>query len=181
MWANWYMSQWDMYIQQSPYALNHPLFRSLSDPFVVFKQPSEKAYTRYRELVQMIDAMLLDSVSMQYQPRTLIASAMYVLLAYHFGQATRESIASEFVCTSCFLSPEYPFNDLFSDFLAQSFGFQLTELLPSIQYVSAFMVMPFNYTLPVVPTEQSEANFEDFISIQTHHPQQLEFISGFRE
>ena len=156
MWANWYMSQWDIYIQQCPYALNHPLLRSFSDPSVVFKQPTEKAYARYRELMQLIDTILLDLVSLQYQPRAIIASVLYILLAYHFGQVTKEGIASEFSCSSHFLSPEYPFNDLFSDFLAQSFGFQLAELLPTIQYVAVFMSMPFNYDLPIATTEQTE-------------------------
>ena len=156
MWANWYMSQWDMYIQQSPYAMNHPLIRSVSDPFIVFKQPTEKAYAKFREFMQVIDIALLDVVSLQYQPRAIIASTMYLMLVYHFGQATKEIISAEFVYSSHFLNPEYPFNDLFSDFLVQSFGFQLAELLPTIQYMSTFMALPFNYNLPTTSSEQAE-------------------------
>ena len=148
MWDNWYMCQWDQYIQQSPYATSHPLVQSLPDPLIVFKTPTEKAYTKFREVMQLTDTMLLDISSLQYKPRALVASTLYIILAYYFGQATKEEIAGEFPVSSRFLSMENPFNDLFADFLVQSFGFQLEELLPTIQYVASFMAMQFNYELP---------------------------------
>jgi len=148
MWANWYMSQWDSYIQYNMYALNHPLILSLYDPIMVFKQPNDKSYARFRELNQLIDLSLLDIATLQYCPRALIASSMYVLLAYHFGQATKEDIVLQFGQGSGFLNAEFPFNDLFGNYLTTCFGFNLSELLPTIQYISSFMALPFNYDIP---------------------------------
>ena len=61
MWANLYMRQWDQYIQFSAYAANNCFLKSLSDPLVVFKQPTDKAYARFRELMQLIDVATLDA------------------------------------------------------------------------------------------------------------------------
>ncbi len=177
MWASWYMSQWDQYIQNSPYAVSHPLLRLVCDPLVVFKLPNEKAYARFRELTQLMDAMTLDVLTLQYHPRALVASTMYLLLAFHFGQATKEEMATAFYQSSHFITACHPFNDLFGNFLIQCFGFQLTELLPTIQYVATFMALPFSYQLP--NRESSvEGHFEDFLAQQTYHPQQMDFIRG---
>lgn len=105
--------------------------------------------------MQIIDIALLDVISLQYQPRAIVASVMYILLGYHFGQFFKDSIASEVENNSQFLNDGYAYNDLFSDFLAQSFGFQIAELLPTIQYISSFMALPFNYDLPLITGEQS--------------------------
>ncbi len=98
--------------------------------------------------MQLIDAAVLDVQSLQYHPRALIAAALYVLLTWRYGQASKEAIAGEFTAGSRFLNERYPFNDLFGDFLAQTFGYQLAELLPTIQYIAVFIVLPFNYALP---------------------------------
>jgi hypothetical protein len=154
MWANWYMSQWDLYIENNPYARNHPLLHAVEDPMVLFKQPNEKAYARFRELMQLLDISILDILTLQYNQRALVASSMYLLLAYHFGQTTKEQICKEFICSSYFLDAQYPFNDLYSHFLSQSFGFTLHELLPTIQYIATFMSLCFNYELPTVTNNQ---------------------------
>ena len=154
MWGNWYMSQWDLYIESNPYALNHPLVQAVDDPYVVFKQPNEKSYARFREFIQILDISLLDVKTLQYKTRAIVASTLYLLLAYHFGQATRHQIYQTFVHSSHFLNPNFPFNDLFTDFLTQSFGFALPELLPTIQYMATFLAIPFNYDLPSVANNQ---------------------------
>lgn len=148
MWANWYMNQWDTYIQYCDYAKGHQLILMLQDPIVVFKQPNEKSYARFRELSQLIDLVVLDIATLRYSPRALVASAMYILLAFHFGQATIEEIATQFPRGSFFLNEQYPFNDLFSNFLRSSFGFSLPELLPTIQFVAEFLLLPFSYDIP---------------------------------
>jgi len=70
------------------------------------------------------------------------------------------------------------FNMLFMDFIFLSFGFQLHDLAPTIQYVSTFMSIPFNYDMPIYAQNKNalEGHFEEFLSYQTHHPLALEFI-----
>ena len=169
------MSQWDQYVQFSPYVQSHTLLQSVADPLVVFKQPTDKAYARYRELMQLLDVATLDIMTLQYHPRAIVASCLYVLLAFHFGQATKEEITTAFCQSSHFLTAWHPFNDLFGNFLTSVFGFELHELLPTIQYVAMLMSLPFNYQLP---TNESgaECHFEEFLAMQTYHPQQMEFM-----
>jgi len=180
MWVNWYSNQWNQYIQYSSYALNHPLVQSLEDPIVVFRQPTDKSYARYRELIQLIDVAVLDASTLQYHPRAIVASALYVLLAFHFGQATKEEIATLFCKGSQFLNALHPFNDLFGYFLETDFGLSLQELLPTIQYISTFMSLPFNFQVPGNEMG-AEYHFEDFVSLQTYHPLQMEYIKARME
>ena len=168
MWANWYMGQWDSFIMSSEYAKSHVLMKSLSDPIVVFKQPNEKAYSRFRELSQLIDIIILDIATLRYHPRAIIASLLYTLLIFHYGQATIEEIVTEFPKCSSFLNAQYPFNDLYENFLHASFGFDLLELLPTIQYVSGFLALPFNYALPQIRKRDPE-NEVIFYSITFHN------------
>ena len=60
MWSNWYMSQWDIYLETCPYAQSHPLVLRTSENPVQFKQPYESSYKKYREFMQIIDCAVLD-------------------------------------------------------------------------------------------------------------------------
>lgn len=150
MWGNWYMNQWDIYLETNAYAQNHQLLKIIADRDLYFKQPNEKAYARFRELMQILDIAVLDIITLQYQPRAIIAATMYLLMGHYMEHFTLDKISEEFMYGSAFLDPDNLFNDLFSDFLGQSFGFQIPELLPTIQYVASFMSLPFNYDLPSV-------------------------------
>ena len=148
-WANWYMCQWDLYVENSEFANSHPLTTSCEDGLIQFKQPNEKSYARFREIMQLIDCSVLEIQTLQYKPRTLIASFMYMTLGKHFKQFTSQQIYEEFPKSSLYLiDQQYAFNDLFGDFLVYSFGFQLVDLLPSIQYASTFFKLPLNFDLP---------------------------------
>ena len=154
-WASWYMNQWDLYIEHSKYAMSHSLISF--DDMVQFKQPNEKSYARFRELMQLVDCSLLDVQTLQYKSRTLIASLMYLVLGKHYKQFSIQQIVEEFPKSSLYLlDNEYAFNDLFEDFLLYSFGFQLIDLLPSIQYVSSYFKIPLNFDLPTAAKVNKE-------------------------
>eukprot|EP00826_Nyctotherus_ovalis_P019364 TRINITY_DN15962_c0_g2_i4.p1 TRINITY_DN15962_c0_g2~~TRINITY_DN15962_c0_g2_i4.p1 ORF type:complete len:197 (-),score=43.66 TRINITY_DN15962_c0_g2_i4:172-762(-) len=148
-WANWYMREWDDYIQCSQYANSHVLLKSLPDPLVVFKVSNEKAYARFRELSQLLDLAILNVDTLKYSPRAVVAGGMYVLLAYHFGQGTAEEIAKRMPENDSFLDARLPFNDLFGRFLKERFGIELEELLRTIQYMAKFMAFKFDRSIPV--------------------------------
>lgn len=148
-WANWYMCQWDLYIQSAPNIIDHPLVIGLGDSLIQFKKPEEKSYARFRELMQLIDTSILDIETLQYNSRTLVAAFMYLVLGKYFDQFSVQEIVEQFPHSSQYLlNPNYAFNELFGDFLMFSFGFELIELLPSIQYVSRFFSLPLNFDLP---------------------------------
>ena len=164
MWVQWYMSAWDQYLG-NPYTTTHRLLLSIPDPNVVFKSPNQKSYARYRELTQLLDIASLHVATLQYTPRALVASALYILLSYHFGQVTKETIYSTFPYTSHFLSPQFPFNQFFAQFLMQTFGFQLEFLLPTIQYLARFMAIPFDYSLPTSPANNGVPDIYIYIYV----------------
>ena len=176
MWANWYTTQWDLYIQCNAIATQHPLILSLKDPHVVFKETDQLAYSRFRELMQIIDISVLDARSLQYLPRTIVAASMYIILAYHCGQATKQQLAYDLSKSSQFIDRRFPFNNLYGDFLMANFGFQLEELIPAIQFMSEFMGISFNYNTAAIPNEVIDSSYEEFLSFQTHNPMQLDFV-----
>ena len=149
-WAQWYMSQWDLYIEKSSYATEHPVFEAFGkDAIIQFKQPSEKSYALYREIMQFIDCMLLEIEHLQYNKRTLVAGLMYIVLGKQYKQFNVKNITEDFQKSSVFLLDKTnAYNDLFADFLGYIFGFQMEELLPSIQYISPFFKLPLNFDMP---------------------------------
>ena len=149
-WSNWYLSQWDLYIESAPFAINHPLVQKLDEP-IQFRKPCEKSYSRFREINQLIDCAILDIESLQYNPRTLLAAFMYLILGKHYRQFTVKEIVEDFSQSSLFLmNSKIALNGLFGEFLHFSFGFELRDLLPSLQYAATFFRLPLNFDLPPV-------------------------------
>ena len=117
----------------------------------------------------------------KYRPRGIVASILYLIIGMHIKEFTILMIWQEFVVSSNrFLNYFIDYNWLFNDFLYLSFGFQIHDLAPTIQYVWSFMSIPFNYDLPLSAQNKNclEGNFEEFLSYQTHHPLALEFTKS---
>lgn len=149
LWANWYMAQWDNFLDESAHARNHPLIKS-QKTLPRFRLPCEQSYALYRELMQLVDAALLDVETLKYKQRALIASFLYSLMGREFKQFTLEQIVYEFPHSSLYLLDEsFAFNDLFGGFLQQCFAVALLDLLPTIQYISTYFNLPINVSLPV--------------------------------
>ncbi len=148
-WANWYMNQWDLYVERSEFAQSHPLIQAIKEDLIQFKQSNQKSYGRYREMMQMIDCAVLDSQTLQYKPRALIASVMYVLLGKYFNQFNSNQMFEQFSNNNFSLMDQTnEFNQLFGNFLSYSFGFELNDLLPSIQYVATYVKLPLSLEMP---------------------------------
>ena len=149
MWSNWLMSQWDLYIDHSNYAKNHQIKRKFQNTSSHFKQPKEESYALFRELMQLIDCSLLDVESLQYKPRALILSFLYLVLGKNYQQFDEVQIIEQMpFCNSNLLNKEFIFNDLFANFAFCCMGAELFELLPYIQYCSKFFGLGLNYELP---------------------------------
>ena len=58
MWVNWYMNQWDIYITSNEFALSNSILQTIGD--LTFKSSNETAYARYREVMQIMDLIVLD-------------------------------------------------------------------------------------------------------------------------
>lgn len=137
------MNQWDLFVE-SEAAKNFKI--SIKQ----FKIPNEESYLMFREFMQILDNILLDSQTLQYKPRVLIASLMYLILGKTFREFTLEQIIQEFPFTSNYLiSNKIKFNLVFSSFLSFCFGYEIFELLPTIQYASLFFGLTVVNNLPI--------------------------------
>lgn len=57
MWANWYLSQWDKFVDdEKKFSLNGIIKGTIPK----FKTPDEKAYTLFRKFFSYLDCVLLD-------------------------------------------------------------------------------------------------------------------------
>lgn len=84
MWANWYMNQWDIFINENEYAMTHIVIQNCPD--LTFKSSNESSYTRFREVMQIMDLIILDQNCLLYQPRGLVVSIMFLILGIHTGE-----------------------------------------------------------------------------------------------
>jgi hypothetical protein len=167
MWANWYMNQWDLYIES--FAIDDKHY---------FKKPDEKSYAMFREVMQIVDLAILDIDTLQYQPRVLIASCIYLVLSVHYDVLSTEEVYKKVPYFSEYIEPS-EFNNTFASFLTQSFSFELPELLPSIQYIGSLFELPFSYDIPQPGKhQQAEEHYEEFLSYQTHNREQLKFMGA---
>jgi cyclin E len=90
MWANWYMNQWDIFISTNEYALSHPLIQNSID--LNFKSSDESSYKQFREVMQIMDLIILDHTCLLYQPRGLVVSIMFLILGIYSGEFNIQKI-----------------------------------------------------------------------------------------
>lgn len=140
--------------------------------------------------MQIIDCALLDIQILQHKNRPIALSVMYLVLGLSFGQFTQEQICQRFAYTMEFLDPGYMLNEIFADYLMNALGYSMDEIAPTIQYMSSFFSIELRYDMPPttninssnvsIPTPTQllflQANFEEFLAFQTHHPGNLEYI-----
>jgi len=137
------MNQWDLFVENPQNLSNVKL------PIKLFKLPNEESYLLFREYMQILDNLVLEIQTLQYKPRALIASLLYLILGKNLKQFSLQQILEEFPFTSNFLiNNKIKFNYVFSTFLTFCFGFEIFELLPTIQYVATFFALNIINNLP---------------------------------
>lgn len=147
MWASWCMHKWDAFIQSNAYATVW-LRTSFASSHAVFKVRSQESYSRFRELMQVVDVALLDVGTLKYKCKTIASSALYLVLALHYRHANVEEIVNQFPYESFFINPHFPFNELFGDFLKEYLDLGLDELLPAVQHMAGFLALEFDCRAP---------------------------------
>ena len=152
------MLQWDNYVEKSPYALKHHCFLKIDKP--VFKNMHKDSFKLFRSLMQFIDCAVLDIQTAQYTPQMIILSFMYLILGIKIADFSHDKIHRLFPRTSHYLidrdrdNPYNPYNDLFGDFVMESFNLTLSELLPTVQYTATFFNITFTYEKPLQNREE---------------------------
>lgn len=64
---------------------------------------------------------------------------------------------------------------MFAFFLRESFGVQMREILPSVQYLASFFTLSLNYERPLLEDEENIENMglEEYCSYQTYNPSMI--------
>jgi hypothetical protein len=69
---------------------------------------------------------------------------------------------------------------IFDEFIRTTFGFYLTDLLPSIQYASTFLRVKISNDAPpgaaTLANTPLESHYEEFLSFQCHFAHNLDFV-----
>lgn len=78
------MQQWDIYLEENDYAKTHTLLAL--KPAVFFKKTDETAFKNYSQIMQLVDCSILDIQTMQYKPKILVLSFLYLVLGKEFGE-----------------------------------------------------------------------------------------------
>lgn len=76
-------------------------------------------------MMQLLDCAILDIQTVQYKPKILVISLLYLLLGKEFNEFSKKKIVNEIPRTSTYILEETDFNNMFSYFLSESFGLQM--------------------------------------------------------
>ena len=126
LWTNIFIGQWDEFMKAK---VTH---------LPTFKEQSKESYMRYRGLMQILDAAMLDTAILSYTRKQVALAGMYVILS---DSAISSDPNEAKALKACF---------------EQCFGIRLEDYEATVQYMSTYMKMPFTYKRPKVPAGRSE-------------------------
>ena len=215
-WLSWLMSQWDKFLLyhfgnmpgNNPEDFDmltheHKLLEksALDQRMISFKQSNQFSYKRYRETLQIIDTACLDLGSVQYKPKCLAASVLYLALSKFFFKENYSlfkhfkknemSISLSFGNSRmedyCLNSDADPYEsammlqDIYSNFLGSTLNiYDWNELQGPVNFLHPYLELEIGLELPsickVQAKEKLEAHYEEFLTYQTYTAYSLEFV-----
>lgn len=174
MWLNWYLCQWDLFIESVPDMKEKLIyFKSVNkcvkssnssetqaNKIIFFKKADEKSYIYYRQATQLIDAFLTDFNHVKYPTRHLIASVILIIICIYYEIPYFVSNSSQnnfnfdenFYMELFYNMPEYEviINQVFGEFLNQSFNIGFEDIIPALVYASRYIFFDFSFDLPLI-------------------------------
>ena len=167
-WLNWYICQWDLYIDSIDDIKEKLLKYIKEEEIIYYKKSVDSSYYNYRKICQLIDLIILDYYSYNFDSRVLMAVCLLVIICinynldYNFKKKNFKQ-KTEF--------SQYIF-DVYIQFINQSFDFNFSDknIQKALEYVYKFKNFKFTYELPLIyqihPEMLEYGNYEDFISYQ---------------
>jgi len=68
-----------------------------------YKKIDSDSYKNYRQMMQLLDCAILDIQTVQYKPKILVISLLYLLLGKEFNEFSKKKIVNEFPRTSTYI------------------------------------------------------------------------------
>lgn len=151
-----------------------------------FKQSNIKSYIKFREVTQILDLLLLNIQSLQYDITSLVVSVIYLVM----GQASQKITRNEIINYNCTFQPfendeAMKFNQIFSSFLKEHLSITFDDLKSCFKYLAPYFEVGFCFEAPSTIKENSnleyKGHYEEFLSFQTHSPNNLPFAQSLLE
>jgi hypothetical protein len=182
MWLNWYLCQWDLFIETVPDMKEKLIYyyrkfnkcvkssyNSDNQPnkIIYFKKADEKSYIYYRQATQLIDTFLTDCNHLKFKTRHLIASVILIIICIYyeipyfinsFASQNNFRLDENFYLDFYYNMPEFELiiNQVFGEFLNQSFNITFEDIIPALVYCSNYIFFDFSYDLPLIIQMKNE-------------------------
>ena len=167
-WLNWYICQWDLYID-SVDDIKEQLLKFINEEDIIYyKKSIDTSYYNFRKISQLIDLIILDYYSYNFEPRILMSVCLLVIICinYNFDYNFKKKNFKQNTEFSRYIF------DVYIQFINQSFDFNFYDknIQKALEYVYKFKNLNFSYELPLfyqIHQDMLEyGNYEDFISYQ---------------
>ncbi|MCQ2820546.1 MAG: hypothetical protein MJ252_25050, partial [archaeon] len=148
-WLNWYICQWDLFIDTIEQNKNILLGLSEEESILFFKKSDDNSYCNFRRITELLDLITCDYHSMKFHERYIIAALIFVSLMLNYNLEYDYE-------NKKYLGKEddkfFTLNNLYWNFINQSFDFELydKELMDSITYCGKMANLEFSYDLPLI-------------------------------
>ena len=179
MWATLATALWDL---NDPGQSDGPQVRGVLETRPFFRARAPAARSRTARLFELLQTAAMDVETLRFNSLAIVCACLYLILGLESKQFSERTAAERFPFSSTFLLAETAFNALISSFLRRSFDLSLDELLPSIQYMATFLLLP-----PLAPaplsTESltsSPASFEELLTRHVPGNKALDFVLRVR-
>jgi len=166
-WSNLYMLKWDEFI-----SINNELIMKLFNKIQIpkFKTHSSNNYCLFRNHFQILDFSTLCYLTNSYNDRYLVLAVLYLNLGLYFKAFSINTVVEKFPLFLRELAYNNDFNQLIGEFFKEV-DVYFADLFETIQYISNFFVLAFDYSDPVNHEEVGDQlTYEDFLQIQTFNP-----------
>ena len=179
-WLNWYTCQWDLYIDSVDSIKNDFLQFIPEEEIIYYKNSNDKSYYNYRKICQIIDLIVLDYNSYDFDSRLLVAASFFIIICINYKlnyDFNNQNFKQKTPLAKLLIN-------VYQQFISQSFDYVFNDksVQMAINYCMKFKNFKFSYELPLLYQIQQEqlenCNYEDFLSYQTTNDYNDEFIKG---
>ena len=168
-WLNWYTCQWDLYIDSVDDIKSQFLKYIKEEDIIYYKKSNDNSYYNYRKICQLIDIIVLDYFSYNFDSRVLMAVCLFIIICINYKfeyNFTKKNFKQKTAFS------KYIFK-VYNQFINQSFDYNFNDekFQKTLSYCYKFRNFHFTYELPLLYQIHQDllenGNYEDFISYQT--------------
>lgn len=162
-WANYFLAKWDIYVRANPSGLPILAATETSRRLPLFKSENMEEYRRFRSLMQAVDLCQLDVACHMHCKLDIVAACLYIEVGLFYHIFTRQQISMTPDVQTLLISIEQQpgsqgFCELMLDFISLYFCKEVSELLPTLRFMSRFFGLdPSSQDFPLIIKQQKKS------------------------